>query len=256
MREIARAGIGEIVVSWWGRGSARGRAAARGDRGRAQRTRSRSPRTSSRTRGARSRASTADVAYLRTLGVRDFFVYHADRLPAAEWQPLDHALQRRALFAQTPLVGLREDGRLRRASTPTTSLDVSRRATLRADVHGGAQAGPPLRAVGRPRLQRAPRDGRHARVEPRPAARTYDSMWRARDPRAAPTSSTITSYNEWNEGTQIEPARPAQRATRTTTARGARAARPRERAYLNRTRYWVSRFKREHVGRAAGDERG
>ena len=29
-----------------------------------------------------------------------------------------------------------------------------------------------------------------------------------------------------------------------------------DRAYLNRTRFWVSRFKRERLGRAAIDERG
>ena len=40
---------------------------------------------------------------------------------------------------------------------------------------------------------------------------TYDSMWRARDRRRAPTEVTITSFNEWHEGTQIEPAAPPGR---------------------------------------------
>jgi glycoprotein endo-alpha-1,2-mannosidase len=67
--------------------------------------------------------------------------------------------------------------------------------------------------------------------------------------------ATITSYNEWNEGTQIEPACAHDGYESYDGAWGARGS-VAERAYLNRTRFWISRFKREHLGRAPIDERG
>jgi len=101
MHEIARAGIGEVVVSWWGRGSA---------------VDERLPAVLAAARrhglevaahlepyGGRTIAGTAlDIAYLRTLGIRDFFIYHATDFPAADWQPVTAALDG-TLLGQTAL---------------------------------------------------------------------------------------------------------------------------------------------------------
>ena len=79
MREIERAGIGEIVVSWWGAAAAPTNGCLRSSRPPVP-TRSKSPRISSPTRRTIA-SSIVDVDYLRTLGIRDFFVYHATDFP-------------------------------------------------------------------------------------------------------------------------------------------------------------------------------
>jgi hypothetical protein len=77
-------------------------------------------------------------------------------------------------------------------------------------------------------------------VKPRLDGATYDSMWGAAV-RAGADLVTITSYNEWSEGTQIEPAGHGGRYDSYDGTYGlhGRAA---QRAYINRTAYWTSRF--------------
>ena len=111
---------------------------------------------------------TEDVAYLRSLGISDVFVYHATDFPAAAWQPLTSALSDVRLFAQTPLAGYAKTGGFQGIYTYDTL--TYRGAHVRAHVHGGAQAGSALRAVGRAGLQRAARDGRPAERRPRERA--------------------------------------------------------------------------------------
>jgi hypothetical protein len=79
-----------------------------------------------------------------------------------------------------------------------------------------------------------------SRVKPRLDGATYDSMWGAAM-RAGADMVTITSYNEWSEGTQIEPAGHGGRYESYDGTYGlhGRAA---QRAYINRTAYWTSRF--------------
>ena len=85
------------------------------------------------------------------------------------------------------------------------------------------------------------------RVKPRRNGRTYDSMWAAAI-RAHPDVVTITSYNEWHEGTQIEPAAPSGRhgGYRYASYDGAFGLHgiAAERAYLDRTRYWVDVYRK------------
>ena len=66
-------------------------------------------------------------------------------------------------------------------------------------------------------------------------------MWQAAV-RASPDVVTITSYNEWHEGTQIEPARAAGGYLAYDGAWGRKGA-DAERAYLDRTAYWVDRLR-------------
>ena len=93
-----------------GKGVARGRAARRGcPRGALKRS-PRSRRTSSRTTTAPWPGPGSDIAYLQTLGIRDFFVYHATDFPASDWAALTAHLSGVRLFAQTNLVGFAQKG--------------------------------------------------------------------------------------------------------------------------------------------------
>ena len=203
MREIERAGIGEIVVSWWGRGSG---------------TDERLPAVIAAAgthlievaahlepyAGRTVASSIDDVRYLRTLGVRDFFVYHATDFPAAEWQPLTSAFSGVRFFAQTPLAGYAKTAGFQGIYTydPLTyrarSFARICKAAHKQNLLCGPSVGPGYSAT------RATGD---TRVLSRAGGRTYDSMWSAAR-RAGADLVTITSYNEWNEGTQIEPACP------------------------------------------------
>jgi hypothetical protein len=60
--------------------------------------------------------------------------------------------------------------------------------------------------------------------------------------RASPQLVTITSYNEWHEGTQIEPAR-ATGGYLTYDGAWGRKGTDAQRAYLDRTAYWVERLR-------------
>jgi glycoprotein endo-alpha-1,2-mannosidase len=248
--EIARAGIDEVVVSWWGRGTpedARLPAvieAARAD--------SVEVAVHLEPYGGRTIEGTAlDIAYLQTLGIRDFFVYHATDFPAADWRPLTESLSDTRLFAQTSLAGFAKTGGFQGIYTYDTltysGLTFARicNAAHRQGLLCAPSVGPGYSA------ERATGD---SRVLDRRDGGTYDSMWRAAV-RASADVVSVTSYNEWNEGTQIEPACPRDGYVSYDCAWRlyGKAA---EGAYLNRTRYWTSHFARNRVGRGAIDQSG
>src|SRR5439155_26734493 len=97
MDDVARAGIDELAVSWWGRGSpedARLPAVVE-----AARRSGLVVAAHLEPYGGRSVASTvADIAYLRTFGITTFYVYRALDLPAADWTAANDALQGVELF--------------------------------------------------------------------------------------------------------------------------------------------------------------
>jgi hypothetical protein len=250
MREIERAGIGEIVVSWWGRGTAVDErlpavvAAAHAH--------SLDVAAHLEPYGGRTVDGTGlDIAYLERLGIRDFFVYHATDFPAGAWRPLTSRLSGVRLFAQTPLAGYAKKGGFQGIYTYDTLTYRGRMfarmctAAHRSGLLCAPSVGPGYSAF------RATGD---ARVLDRRAGKTYDSMWRSAVGSGADVT-TITSYNEWNEGTQIEPACVHAGYASYDGAWGAHG-KVADRAYLNRTRFWVSRLKREHLARAAVDQRG
>jgi hypothetical protein len=250
MREIERAGIGEIVVSWWGRGSAvdeRLPAVIAAAQVHSLEVAVHLEPYPSRTVAG----TTVDVAYLETLGIRDFFVYHATDFPAADWLPLTTSRSGVRFFAQTPRAGYAKTGGFRGVYTYDTLTYQGRtfaRMCTAAHKQGllcAPSVGPGYTAL------RATGD---SRVLDRRGGKTYDSMWRAAS-RSGADIATITSYNEWNEGTQIEPACPRAGYENYDGAWGDEG-KPAERAYLSRTRYWISRFTRERLGRAAIEERG
>jgi hypothetical protein len=241
MREIAGAGIRTVIVSWWGWGSPEDLrlplvldAASRHGLGVAlhiEPYRGRTP------------ASTADdIAALGEKGIRDFYVYDSDRVPAADWAPALEELEGVRVFAHTHLVGRAKaagfDG-LYTYDIATWNGNTFARTCNQAHRAGllcAPSVGPGYDA----RLATSDRV-----VRPRLQGATYDRMWRAAL-RAKPDLVTITSYNEWQEGTQIEPARPQVQRQAYEGAWG-KYGMPAQRAYLDATTRWVTRFRASAV---------
>ena len=115
----------------------------------------------------------ADVAYLRTLGIRDFFVYRPDEFAAADWAALRPKLSGVRLFAQTQLVGFARAGGFDGVYTYDVLVDSSRTFhRVCSEAHRAGLACLPSVGPGYD-AQRATGD---ARVKPRNDGRTYDAM--------------------------------------------------------------------------------
>jgi hypothetical protein len=237
MRELAGAGVTTVVVSWWGRGSLEDR---------------RLPRVLAAARraglagaahlepyGGRSVASTGDdIAYLRGLGLRDFYVWASSALPAADWRELNGTLTGVRVFANTNLAGLAAAGGFDGLYTYDVLLfDGALFARLCAQARRlqllcAPSVGPGYDA------RRATGD---TRFKARRNGATYDAMWRGAV-RAGADVVTVTSYNEWHEGTQIEPARAGKGGYESYEGAWGLRGRASETAYLDRTRFWAERF--------------
>jgi glycoprotein endo-alpha-1,2-mannosidase len=237
MREIARAGVGEVVSSWWGFGSPEDE---------------RLPAVAAAARafglqvavhiepydGRTAQTVGADIARLRGLGITDFYVYRPADIPAADWATLNASLTGVRVFAQTSLPGLAAAGKF----TGLYTYDVL--------LYGGGNFGRVCAEAHRLNLLCAPSVGPgyeaaaatgDARVKLRLRGATYDSMWRlALD--ASADLVTITSYNEWSEGTQIEPASSRAAGYETYDGSYGLTGKLAERAYLMRTGYWTAQF--------------
>jgi glycoprotein endo-alpha-1,2-mannosidase len=243
IREIARAGVQEVVSSWWGWGSpedARLPLVARAAHAAGLSVAVHLEPYPGRT----IETVEADLAHLRTLGITRIFVYRPfDDIAPDDWAAARDRLGDAELFAQTTLIG--RAARARFDGVYTYDVLVSGGAsferlctqahTLRLrclpSVGPGYDA---ERATGDPR------------VRPRRDGATYDAMWRLAI-RAEADGVTITSYNEWHEGTQIEPAlsrAPGGKASSFDSYEGAygRHGRAAETAYLRRTAFWTSAF--------------
>ncbi|HUQ23613.1 MAG TPA: hypothetical protein VM049_11440 [Gaiellaceae bacterium] len=237
MGEIAAAGIGSVIVSWWGRGSVEDRqlpqvlAAARAH--------GLSVAAHLEPYEGRTVASAGqDIDYLRAFGITDFYVWASAALPDAEWADLNARLSGVRTFANTNLAGRAAAGRFNGLYTYDVLLFDGRlfpRLCNQARHLGllcAPSVGPGYDA------RRATGD---VRVRPRRNGATYDSMWDGAV-RARADLITITSYNEWHEGTQIEPARPARRGFQGYDGAWGLRGHAAETAYLARTAYWVRRF--------------
>jgi glycosyl hydrolase family 99 len=238
MRDIAVAGVDEVVSSWWGRGSAEDtrldaviRAAQLHQLKVAVQIEPYPGRTPERI--------AADLAYLRGAGIHDVYLYRAGDFPAQEWARVTGQPNGMRLFAQTNQVGF------------AANAGFAGFYTYDILLYGGAKFDrlcAQARAAGilcapsvGPGYEASQATG-DTRVKPRRFGRTYDSMWRAAL-NAAADVVTITSYNEWGEGTQIEPAGHGGRYESYDGAYGlhGRAA---QRAYIKRTAYWTSALER------------
>jgi hypothetical protein len=244
LHEAATAGIDELAVSWWGRGSSEDKVLAdllAGATGTGVRIAAHIEPYAGRTVAS----VLADAAYLRSLGIRTIYVYQAFAgVDPAAWAAANDALRAEGTtaFAQTGLVGQAIKGHFAGIYTydiVTYSGRVLARLCAQAHAHDllcAPSVGPGYdarRAVGDPQLK------------PRRRGRTYDSMWHAAIAAGA-DRITITSFNEWQEGTQIEPAIPLRLgAYRYVSYDGAWGLHgpAAATAYLDRTAYWAGLFR-------------
>lgn len=249
MQELVRAGVDEIAVSWWGRGSDEDKRLP--DVIAAARQAGIAVAVQVEPYAGRTVASVlADAGYLAGLGVRTLYVYQAFDLSPADWAPANDALHAEGIttFAQTGLVGLAAAGHF--DGVYTYDIVTYKAAFLGrycAEAHRLHLACAPSVGPGYD-AQRAEGD---PLVKPRRHGLTYDAMWRAALAAHA-DRITITSFNEWQEGTQIEPAIPIKlgpyRYLSYDGAWGLHGQRA-EYAYLDRTAYWARIFRREALGR-------
>jgi len=245
MDEIRNAGIEEIVVSWWGRGSAEDArlptvvAAAHAD-GIAVAVHL-EPYL-----GRSVESTVADVAYLRGYGIRSFYVYRPFDLPVADWAAAKAPLHAggSTFYAQTPLAGAAAAAGFDGVYTyDIVVYSGDKFGRLCAEAHAAKLLCAPSVGPG----YDARRGSGDPKVKPRRRGATYDAMWRSAIAAGA-DEVTITSYNEWHEGTQIEPAAvfPRRRGRyRYATYDGAYGLHgsAAEYAYLIRTRYWSDVFR-------------
>ncbi len=237
MKQIAAAGVTTVIVSWWGPGSNEARRlplVARAARAVGLRV-----AVHVEPFAGRTPASLVPLLQgLTRLGISEAYVYDSSTSPDEEWRAMNAALPGLHVFANTNLPGKAKAGGFAGLYTYDVLVyDGSAFARMCASARMlgllcAPSVGPGFdssRATGDPS------------VKSRANGATYDRMWR-RAIHAAADVVTITSYNEWHEGTQIEPARNTPGYASYEGAYGLRG-RPAERAYLDRTAYWVGRYR-------------
>lgn len=246
MKEIARAGIQEVVSSWWGWGSIEDERLPLVLR--AARAQGLSVAVQIEPYPDRTAESVGtDVAHLLGLGITRFYVYDpfADS-DESSWKQVLGTLHGVQVLAQTANVARAAaagfDGVYTYDVVQYGPSSFGRLCERARELHllCAPSVGPgydALRATG------------DVHVRPRRDGATYDAMWRAAI-EARADRVTITSYNEWHEGTQIEPARPgspgAAASATFETYDGAYGlhGKAAEMAYLLRTAYWSRVFER------------
>jgi len=246
MGDLASAGIGEAVVSWWGRGSWEdgtlpGVLAAAAAHGVAvgihlEPYPGRTPATVA-----------ADLDELAALGVRDVWIYEAMGLPAAGLAAVLDGHPGLRSFAETGDRPAVESGAFARFAWQAHFRGIYLYDAVRYEGGDFTAFCATARTYGLLCAPVAAPGFVSVRAGPVPYGRsrengaTYDRRWMG-DLGSRPDLVAITSYNEWHEGTQIEPAGPAclpgfcyrtyEGAYGTTGTAAAYA-------YLNRTGYWT-----------------
>jgi hypothetical protein len=237
MAQIAAAGVDEVVVSWWGRGSAED---------------ARLPLVISDARGLgllvgihlepygdRSPATVAqDLSYIASLGVRDVYVYHPTDFAAADWVSLrQQAAPTLRLLAETDRVGFAAAAHFDGVYTyDFSTFGGGKFARLCAQAHAMQLVCSPSVGPG----FNGRRAGELAGSRSRLRGATYDHLWSAALA-AAPDIVSVTSYNEWGEGTQIEPAQARHGYASYDGAWGLNGVAA-QTAYLARTAYWAAQL--------------
>jgi glycoprotein endo-alpha-1,2-mannosidase len=237
MREIRAAGIGTVVVSWWGEPS------EEADRlpfvtAVARRYGLQVAIHLEPYRGRTPASAAADIEMLSERGYSDFYVYDADRDTTDAWSAALEDLEGVRLFGHTTYVGRAKaagfDGVYTYDVLTWNGTSFRRLCTQARDA--GLLCAPSVGPGYDARLAT-----RHDVVRPRLRGATYDHMWKAAL-RAKSDLVTITSYNEWQEGTQIEPAQRQIGRRGYDGAWGTRGMAAR-RAYLDATSRWTARLR-------------
>jgi glycoprotein endo-alpha-1,2-mannosidase len=237
MTEISGAGIDEVIVSWWGRGSW-------------EDIRLPSVLASARRHhltvalhlepydGRSADTVSGDLAYAASLGIRDVYVYRPDDLSIADWTSVrSQSPPGIRLFAGTQRIGFAAAAHFDGFYTyDFVSFGADKFARLCQEAHAAHLLCAPSVGPGF--------DGRRAGEQPvrdRNSGRTYDTLWTAALA-AAPDVITITSFNEWGEGTQIEPAA-AHKGYAAYDGAWGMTGNAADYAYLARTAYWTGRAR-------------
>ena len=243
MGEISAAGVDQVIVSWWGRGSWEDSllpsvlaSARRHHLGVALHLEPYESRSASNIVG--------DLEYANSLGIRDVYVYRPEDLSVADWARVrSQSPPGMRLFAGTQLVGWAAAAHFDGFYTyDFVSFGADKFARLCEQAHAVHLLCAPSVGPGF--------DGRRAGESPvrdRKKGQTYDLLWAAALA-AEPDVVTITSFNEWGEGTQIEPAAPHQGYAAYTGAWGLTGGAA-EYAYLSRTAYWAGKARSVAVRR-------
>jgi hypothetical protein len=237
MAEIARAGVNEVIVSWWGRGSVEDvrlpvvLKVARADH--LEVAIHIEPYT------GRSPATVAqDLSYLASWGIRDVYVYHPRDFAVSDWAPaIAGKPPSMRVFAGTELVGFAAAAGFDGFYT-YDFLDFGGAKFIRLCDQAHARGLLCAPSVG-PGYDAA-KAGEASGMRSRQGGLTYDNLWRAALA-ARPDMITITSFNEWGEGTQIEPAA-ARRGYLSYDGSWGLTGVAAQGAYLDRTAYWAARF--------------
>jgi glycoprotein endo-alpha-1,2-mannosidase len=236
MTEIRAAGIDEVVVSWWGRGSDED---------------ARLPLVVGAARaqgllvgihlepypGRSPQSVGADLQYLAGFGVRDVYVYHPRDFAASDWAAVNAtAPTTMRLLAGTRYAGFAAAGRFAGVYTyDFLTYSAGSFVRLCQEAHAMQLVCAPSVGPGY--------DGTRAGEPPVGRARqrgtTYDTLWGAALA-ASPDIVSITSFNEWGEGTQIEPAAAHAGYSSYDGAWGLYGPAA-QTAYLVRTAYWTAR---------------
>jgi hypothetical protein len=237
MTQIDSAGVDEVVVSWWGRGSVEDQ---------------RLPVVVASARrhglligihlepyGGRTPATVAsDLQYLASFGVRDVYIYHPLDSPAADWAAVHSSVPpTMRLLAGTEKVGFAATARFDGVYTYDFLTNTGGKfARLCTQAHAKGLVCAPSVGPGY--------DGRRAGElsagRSRRNGATYDALWTATLTSHADIVS-VTSFNEWGEGTQIEPAEPRRGYLSYDGAWGQTGDAARN-AYLTRTAFWAAKF--------------
>ena len=237
MAQISAAGVDEVVVSWWGRGSKED---------------ARLPLVISAARrlgllvgihlepyGGRSPATVAgDLSYIASLGVRDVYVYHPTDFAPSDWVALrQQTPPTLRLLAETDRVGFAAAAHFDGVYTyDFSTFGGGKFVRLCAQAHAMHLVCAPSVGPG----FNGHRAGEAAANRPRAKGATYDHLWSAALA-AGPDIVSVTSYNEWGEGTQIEPAQDRNGYASYDGAWGLFGTAA-QTAYLARTAYWAARL--------------
>jgi hypothetical protein len=253
-RQMAASGVDTVVTSWWGQGAYEDwmlpdlvtavKAAGLRLAIHHEPYKGRTPATVA-----------GDLAYFRTLGIGEVYLYQADTAGAAtDWAPVVAANSDMRFFA--------ESGNLT-AMVSGSFADYARTAgfdgiyTYDAIRYEAAQMAATCAAARQRRLLCAPSvapgfDARRAGmaklgVVPAADGLRYDTLWRAALGAGADVVS-ITSWNEWHEGTQIEPAKPYCFPSDGFCSPGydgayGRVGTSAQTAYMDRTAEWATTFR-------------
>jgi hypothetical protein len=250
-KEMAAAGVDQVISSWWGRFSFEDQrldlvAAAVKGAGlelviHMEPYDGRSPRTLA-----------GDLTYLRRFGVRIVYLYNITDGPAGDWAEVTAAFPDMVFYGQSGSLSAMVSGSFAAYAAEAGFDGIYTYDGIR---FGPVELARTCASARRLRLACAPSvapgfDGTRAtsirKVVSPASGERYDDMWTAALAAGADVV-TVTSWNEWHEGTQIEPAVPhcfpdgyCSPGYEGIYGRSGTAA---QTAYIDRTREWADRFR-------------